>query len=165
MAFALIYQEETNGGEVSRYMIMFSGLIEGIAGVMFVYNILPSVTSASVTMGKTSVKFVMASLHRRVSREDAYRIVQRNAMKVWEEIQQGKSTTNEEGESLYLQYLLADDELRESLSEKQISALGNMRRMAENTSVLLEMLKFVWAVEFVQQCYRLGSYHQQPCLL
>ncbi|TQV61925.1 MAG: adenylosuccinate lyase [Sulfurovum sp.] len=55
-----------------------------------------------------------------VSREDAYRIVQRNAMKVWEEIQQGKSTTNEKGESLYLQYLLADDELRSKLSEEQI---------------------------------------------
>ena len=55
-----------------------------------------------------------------VSREDAYRIVQRNAMKVWEEIQQGKSTTNEKGESLYLQYLLGDSELRESLSEEQI---------------------------------------------
>ena len=55
-----------------------------------------------------------------VSREDAYRIIQRNAMKVWEEIQHGKPTTNEKGESLYLQYLLADDELRNSLSEEQI---------------------------------------------
>jgi len=55
-----------------------------------------------------------------VSREDAYRIVQRNAMKVWEEIQQGKATTNEKGESLYLQYLLGDEELRSKLSEEQI---------------------------------------------
>ncbi len=55
-----------------------------------------------------------------VSREDAYKIVQRNAMKVWEEIQQGKPSTNEKGESLYLQYLLDDDELRNSLSEEQI---------------------------------------------
>jgi adenylosuccinate lyase len=55
-----------------------------------------------------------------VSREDAYRIIQRNAMKVWEEIQQGKATTNEKGESLYLQYLLADSELREKLTEVQI---------------------------------------------
>ena len=29
-----------------------------------------------------------------VSREDAYRIVQRNAMKVWEGLQQGKSAIN-----------------------------------------------------------------------
>jgi len=67
-----------------------------------------------------------------VSREDAYRIVQRNAMKVWEEIQQGKSTTNDEGESLYLQYLLADDELRESLSEEQIRECFNFDYYTKN---------------------------------
>ncbi len=55
-----------------------------------------------------------------VSREDAYRIVQRNAMKVWEGLQQGKSAMNEKGESLYLQYLLDDEELRQSLSEEAI---------------------------------------------
>ncbi|MFZ5374011.1 MAG: adenylosuccinate lyase [Campylobacterota bacterium] len=55
-----------------------------------------------------------------VSREDAYRIVQRNAMKVWEGLQQGKSAINEKGESLYLQYLLDDEELRQSLSEEAI---------------------------------------------
>jgi adenylosuccinate lyase len=55
-----------------------------------------------------------------VSREDAYRIVQRNAMKVWEGLQQGKSAINDKGESLYLQYLLDDEELRQSLSEEAI---------------------------------------------
>ena len=55
-----------------------------------------------------------------VSREGAYKIVQRNAMKVWEEIQQGNPTLNDKGESLYLQYLLEDKELSESLSEEQI---------------------------------------------
>ncbi len=42
-----------------------------------------------------------------VSREDAYRIVQRNAMKVWEEIQQGKPSTSENGESLYLRHIIS----------------------------------------------------------
>ncbi|WP_457602885.1 adenylosuccinate lyase, partial [Nitratifractor sp.] len=55
-----------------------------------------------------------------VSREDAYKIVQRNAMKVWEALQQGKAPVNEKGESLFLQYLLADEELRSKLSEEQI---------------------------------------------
>ncbi len=55
-----------------------------------------------------------------VSREEAYKIVQRNAMKVWKDIQQGKSALNSEGESLYLESLLADDELREKLSEEEI---------------------------------------------
>ena len=57
-----------------------------------------------------------------VSREDAYKIVQRNAMKVWADIQQGKSALNSEGESLYLEYLLEDEELGSKLSEDEIRA-------------------------------------------
>ena len=55
-----------------------------------------------------------------VSREEAYKIVQRNAMKVWGDIQKGKSALNSDGESLYLEYLLGDEELREKLSEEEI---------------------------------------------
>ena len=55
-----------------------------------------------------------------VSREDAYKIVQRNAMKVWEALQEGKPPLNERGESLYLQYLLEDKELVEKLGEEKI---------------------------------------------
>ena len=57
---------------------------------------------------------------KNVSREDAYKIVQRNAMKVWADLQQGKPALNSDGESLYLQNLLADEELREKLSEEEI---------------------------------------------
>jgi adenylosuccinate lyase len=67
-----------------------------------------------------------------VSREDAYRIVQRNAMKVWEEIQQGKPTTNEKGESLYLNHLLTDEELRNSLSEEAIRECFNFDYYTKN---------------------------------
>ena len=52
-----------------------------------------------------------------VSREDAYKIVQRNAMKVWESLQEGQAVVNEKGESLYLQYLLSDSELVGLLSK------------------------------------------------
>jgi adenylosuccinate lyase len=55
-----------------------------------------------------------------VSREDAYRIVQRNAMKVWGDLQKGKSALNEKGESLYQEYLLEDEELGEKLSPEEI---------------------------------------------
>ena len=55
-----------------------------------------------------------------VSREDSYAIVQRNAMKVWGDLQKGQSALNEEGESLYLQHLLGDEELRSKLSEEEI---------------------------------------------
>ncbi|MDY0116030.1 MAG: adenylosuccinate lyase [Sulfurimonadaceae bacterium] len=67
-----------------------------------------------------------------VSREDAYRIVQRNAMKVWEEIQHGKPTTNDKGESLYLNHLLADEELRNSLSEEAIRECFNFDYYTKN---------------------------------
>ena len=67
-----------------------------------------------------------------VSREEAYRIVQRNAMKVWEGLQQGRAALNEKGESLYLQYLLGDEELRKSLSETQIRECFNYDYYTKN---------------------------------
>ncbi len=73
-----------------------------------------------------------------VSREDAYRIVQRNAMKVWEEIQQGKSSTNEKGESLYLQYLLSDEELGKSLSKEQIRECFNFDYYTKNVDAIFK---------------------------
>lgn len=57
---------------------------------------------------------------RGISRENAYKIVQRNAMKVWEDLQNGKSAVDESGQSLFLRALLADTELRENLSETDI---------------------------------------------
>ncbi|NLK66099.1 MAG: adenylosuccinate lyase [Campylobacteraceae bacterium] len=55
-----------------------------------------------------------------VSREDAYKIVQRNAMKVWADLQDGKSAINDKGESLFLEYLLKDEELTSKLSKEAI---------------------------------------------
>ncbi len=55
-----------------------------------------------------------------VSREDAYKVVQRNAMKVWKDLQVGKPALNEKGESLFLENLLGDNDLREKLNEDQI---------------------------------------------
>jgi adenylosuccinate lyase len=73
-----------------------------------------------------------------VSREDAYRIVQRNAMKVWEEIQQGKPTTNANGESLYLGHLLGDEELRAKLSESQIRECFNYDYYTKNVDAIFK---------------------------
>jgi adenylosuccinate lyase len=73
-----------------------------------------------------------------VSREDAYKIVQRNAMKVWEEIKQGKPTTNKKGESLYLGHLLADKELRKSLKEKQIRECFNYDYYTKNVEAIFK---------------------------
>lgn len=55
-----------------------------------------------------------------ISRENAYKIVQRNAMRVWADLQEGKSALNDKGESLYLQYLLEDSELVELIGAEAI---------------------------------------------
>ena len=73
-----------------------------------------------------------------VSREDAYKIVQRNAMKVWEKIQDGNSTTNDKGESLYLQYLLEDKELVSKLSEEQIRECFNFEYYTKNVDKIFK---------------------------
>lgn len=73
-----------------------------------------------------------------VSREDAYRIVQRNAMQVWEGLQQGRPAVNEEGESLYLEYLLGDEELRNSLSEEAIRDCFDYGYYTKNVDKIFE---------------------------
>jgi len=78
----------------------------------------------NLTGGLVFSQRVLLELPKRgVSREDAYKIVQRNAMKVWEELQQGKAPINEKGESLFLENLLQDEDLSKLLNEEQIRAL------------------------------------------
>ncbi len=67
-----------------------------------------------------------------VSREDAYKIVQRNAMKVWEEIQKGKAPINEKGESLFLENLLKDEDLSKLLSADEIKELFDYNYYTRN---------------------------------
>ena len=75
----------------------------------------------NLTGGLVFSQRVLLELPKRgVSREDAYKIVQRNAMKVWADLQEGKKAIDEQGHSLFLQNLLADTKLREELSESEI---------------------------------------------
>ncbi len=67
-----------------------------------------------------------------LSREESYKIVQRNAMKVWEDLQKGKSALNEQGESLFLQHLLNDKELCTKLSEEKIRELFDYNHYIKN---------------------------------
>jgi len=41
-------------------------------------------------------------------------------MRVWKDLQQGKNALNEKGESLYLEYLLSDEELCKKMSQDDI---------------------------------------------
>jgi adenylosuccinate lyase len=78
----------------------------------------------NLTGGLVFSQRVLLELPKRgVSREDAYKIVQRNAMKVWEEIQKGHAPLNEKGESLFLENLLKDEDLKKYLSDDEIRGL------------------------------------------
>ena len=78
----------------------------------------------NLTGGLVFSQRVLLELPKRgISREDAYKIVQRNAMKVWEELQKGKAPINEKGESLFLENLLKDEDLTKVMSEEEIRNL------------------------------------------
>lgn len=62
-----------------------------------------------------SQRILLALTQAGVSREDAYRLVQRNAMKVWESYHHGGSSNVD-----FLSELLKDSEVRAALSEEQI---------------------------------------------
>jgi adenylosuccinate lyase len=78
----------------------------------------------NLTGGLVFSQRVLLELPKRgISREDAYKIVQRNAMKVWEELQKGKAPINEKGESLFLENLLKDEDLTKVMKEEEIRSL------------------------------------------
>jgi adenylosuccinate lyase len=71
-----------------------------------------------------------------VTREDAYKFVQRNAMKVWADIQKGKSALNDKGESLFLEALLNDKELTNVVSKDIIKECFNYDYYKRNVSAI-----------------------------
>jgi adenylosuccinate lyase len=73
-----------------------------------------------------------------VSRENAYKIVQRNAMKVWKQIQDGKSPIDKDGNSLYLTYLLQDKELVENIGENKIKECFEFAYYTKNVDKIFE---------------------------
>jgi adenylosuccinate lyase len=62
-----------------------------------------------------SQRILLALTQHGVSREDAYRLVQRNAMKVWDSYQKSGAATVD-----FLTELLADPDVRKALSEEEI---------------------------------------------
>ena len=99
------------------FMLMrLKGLLERL--VVYPKNMMKNL---NLTGGLVFSQRILLELPKKgVSREDAYKIVQRNAMKVWQDLQNGKSALNDKGESLYLQYLLADSELVGLIGEAAI---------------------------------------------
>ena len=73
-----------------------------------------------------SQRVMLALTQANISREDAYLLVQRNAMKVWEE---GKD---------FLEELLADDDVREALREEEIRDKFDLSYHTKHVDTLFE---------------------------
>ena len=127
---ALWHERDISHSSVERFILpdafitadFMLGRITGLVKNLVVYpeNMMKNL---NLTGGLVFSQRVLLELPKReISREDAYKIVQRNAMKVWADLQQGKSALNDKGESLFLQNLLGDEDLRAKLDENEIRA-------------------------------------------
>ena len=127
---ALWHERDISHSSVERFILpdafitadFMLGRITGLIKNLVVYpeNMMKNL---NLTGGLVFSQRVLLELPKReISREDAYKIVQRNAMKVWADLQQGKSALNDKGESLFLQNLLGDEDLRAKLNENEIRA-------------------------------------------
>ena len=82
-----------------------------------------------------SSKVLLALVDAGMSREDAYTVVQRNAMKVWDDLQQARSGPS------YRETLEADPEAAALLAAEVIDACFDPWRFLERVGVLFERLE------------------------
>lgn len=143
---ALWHERDISHSSVERFMLpdafittdfmlnRFNGVISKL--VVYPENMMKNL---NLTGGLVFSQRVLLELPLKgVSREDGYKIVQRNAMKVWADLQQGKPALNSNGESLYLQNLLADEELRSKLSEVEIRECFDYGYYTKNIEKIFE---------------------------
>ncbi|MGL2865271.1 adenylosuccinate lyase [Helicobacter pylori] len=71
-----------------------------------------------------------------LSREESYSIVQENAMKIWEVLQQGVSKNADE--NLFLNALLNDERLKKYLSEDEIKACFDYNYYTKNVGAIFK---------------------------
>lgn len=125
---ALWHERDISHSSVERFILpdsfittdfmltRLSSLLENL--IVYPKNMLKNL---NLTGGLVFSQRVLLELPKKgLSREESYKIVQRNAMKVWEALGRGESAINERGESLFLQYLLEDSELVALVGEQCI---------------------------------------------
>ena len=141
---ALWHERDISHSSVERFILpdafitadFMLGRITGLIKNLVVYpeNMMKNL---NLTGGLVFSQRVLLELPKReISREDAYKIVQRNAMKVWADLQQGKSALNDKGESLFLQNLLRDKDLRAKLDENEIRACFDYSYYTKNVDTI-----------------------------
>jgi adenylosuccinate lyase len=143
---ALWHERDISHSSVERFIlpdgfITTDFMLKRLTGVVEKLVIYPEnmMKNLNLTGGLVFSQRVLLELPKRgLSREESYKIVQRNAMRVWEDLQQGKSALNENGESLYLQHLLSDEELRSKLSEEDIKECFDYSYYTKNVDAIFK---------------------------
>lgn len=143
---ALWHERDISHSSVERFILPDSFIttdfmlhrLKGLLEKLVVYpkNMLKNL---NLTGGLVFSQRILLELPKQgISREDAYKIVQRNAMKVWGDLQEGKSALNDKGESLYLQYLLADSELVGLIGEEAIRECFEFSYYTKNVDAIFQ---------------------------
>ncbi len=143
---ALWHERDISHSSVERFIlpdgfVTTDFMLKRLNGVLDKLVVYPEnmMKNLNLTGGLVFSQRVLLELPKKgVSREDAYKIVQRNAMKVWEDLQKGKPALNEKGESLFLQNLLNDKELREKMSENEIRECFNYDYYTKNVDKIFD---------------------------
>jgi len=143
---ALWHERDISHSSVERFIlpdgfITTDFMLHRLNGVLDKLVVYPEnmMKNLNLTGGLVFSQRVLLELPKRgVSREDAYKFVQRNAMKVWEDLQHGKPALNEKGESLFLQNLLADEELGKKLKEDEIRECFNYDYYTKNVDKIFD---------------------------
>ncbi|MBD5164611.1 adenylosuccinate lyase [Helicobacter sp.] len=143
---ALWHERDISHSSVERFILpdsfittdfmlaRLSGLIEKL--VVYPKNMMKNL---NLTGGLVFSQRILLELPKKgVSRENAYKIVQRNAMKVWADLQEGKAAVNAQGESLYLQYLLADSELVGLIGKEAIQECFEFSYYTKNVEAIFK---------------------------
>ena len=115
-------------------LVRLTNLIKNL--VVYPQNMMKNL---NLTGGLVFSQRVLLELPKRgISREDAYKIVQRNAMKVWADLGEGKSALDNNGDSLFLKHLLNDSDLRAKLSEDEIKACFDYNYYTKNADAIFK---------------------------
>lgn len=143
---ALWHERDISHSSVERFILPDSfittdfmlhrlkGLIEKL--VVYPQNMMKNL---QLTGGLVFSQRILLELPKKgLSREESYKIVQRNAMKVWQDLQKGESALDANGQSLYLAYLLADSELCALIDEATIKACFEYGYYTKNVDAIFK---------------------------
>ncbi len=141
---ALWHERDMSHSSVERFALpdlfitsdfMLSRL-NGVIGNLMVYpkNMLKNL---ALSGGLVFSQRVLLELPKKgLSREESYSIVQENAMKIWEVLQQGAFKNADE--NLFLNALLNDERLKKYLSEDEIKACFDYRYYTKNVGAIFK---------------------------